>query len=679
MRAEVLAPAGSMQALVAAVRCGADAVYLGGKNFNARRNAGNFDGDELRQAVDYCRRHGVKVYLTLNTLVTDSEIDGVYEEIKAAAKSGVDALIVQDLGVAALAKEVCPDMPLHASTQMSVQSKYGVELLGEMGYKRAVLPRELSKEEIKEISEYTDLPLEHFVHGAQCMCLSGQCLMSSVIGGRSGNRGLCAQPCRLPFGVNGRGGHNLSLKDMSLIERAGELEETGVSSLKIEGRMKRPEYVAAAVTACRNSLDGKTDEELLSSLYSVFSRSGFTTGYFDAKRGKDMFGIRTKDDVVSASGVLKGLEKLYEKETPVFPVDMHLTVTSSEARLTVKSGNSEYTAVSPEIPQTAQNKCLTQEEAIARISKCGGTVFYPGAVTAEIGPGMFLPAAVLNALRREALAALEEKNAAFEEKTVKQYTFTKSHREISSKQTHIRFFSEKQIPGSLPEAQRIIIPLETDEKTVRRLASAGAQIAAEIPVNIFSNADKYIEKLKTLVNYGVTLAWCCNLDGVAIAKKAGVPFASGFGMNALNTLSLSVLKGLGARDVLLSSEIRANDVKTTGGDACKGILLYGKLPLMVTRNCPVANKLSCAECGGHSFLEDRTGARFPVICKNGASFILNSAPLCNFDRAADFECDYSLIYFTDETAGECSDILNLYREGKNISGYTRGLHYRNVL
>ena len=679
MRAEVLAPAGSMQALVAAVRCGADAVYLGGKNFNARRNAGNFDGEELRQAVDYCRRHGVKVYLTLNTLVTDSEIDGVYEEIKEAAKAGVDALIVQDLGVAALAKEVCPDMPLHASTQMSVQSKYGVELLGEMGCKRAVLPRELSKEEIKEISEYTDLPLEHFVHGAQCMCLSGQCLMSSVIGGRSGNRGLCAQPCRLPFGVNGRVGHNLSLKDMSLIERAGELESIGVSSLKIEGRMKRPEYVAAAVTACRNSLDGKADGELLSSLYSVFSRSGFTSGYFDAKRGKDMFGIRTKDDVVSASGVLKDLEKLYEKENPVFPVDMHITVTSSGAELTVKSEIGEVTVVSPEIPQKAQNKSLTEDEVTARISKCGGTVFYPGRITAEIEPGLFLSASILNALRRDALASLEEKLSVFEEKTVKQYTFTKSHRETTAKQTHFRFFSEKQIPESLPEAQRIIIPLETGEKTVKRLVSSGAQVAAEIPVNVFSQADNYIEKLKTLVNYGVTLAWCCNLDGVAIAKKAGVPFASGFGMNALNTLSLSALKELGAADVLLSSEIRANDVKTTGSDVCKGILLYGKLPLMVTRNCPVANKISCSECRGHSFLEDRTGARFPVICKNGASFILNSAPLCNFDRADDFGCDYNLIYFTNETAAECSEILKLYREGKNTAGYTRGLHYRNVL
>lgn len=321
MQIEILAPAGSVESLTAAVRCGANAVYLGTKNFNARRNADNFDGSALKSAVEYCHQRNVKVYLTANTLVADDEMSSAYNTIKTALEYGVDAFIVQDLGVAKMIRQCFPSARLHASTQCSVNTPDGVNALKELGFKRIVVPREMSLEEIKEIREKTDVELEMFVHGALCMCVSGQCYMSAMLGGRSGNRGLCAQPCRLSFSADNSGSFDLSLKDLSLIDKIKEIESAGIISLKIEGRMKRPEYVAAAVTACKNAVCGNysaRDEKILK---SVFSRSGFTDGYFTGKR-QNMFGTRQKEDVVSAKDVLKELSHLYDNENPLVPIDL---------------------------------------------------------------------------------------------------------------------------------------------------------------------------------------------------------------------------------------------------------------------------------------------------------------------------------------------------------------------
>ena len=321
MQIEILAPAGSVESLTAAVRCGANAVYLGTKNFNARRNADNFDGSALKSAVEYCHQRNVKVYLTANTLVADDEMSSAYNTIKTALEYGVDAFIVQDLGVAKMIRQCFPSARLHASTQCSVNTPDGVNALKELGFKRIVVPREMSLDEIKEIREKTDVELEMFVHGALCMCVSGQCYMSAMLGGRSGNRGLCAQPCRLSFSADNSGSFDLSLKDLSLIDKIKEIESAGIISLKIEGRMKRPEYVAAAVTACKNAVCGNysaRDEKILK---SVFSRSGFTDGYFTGKR-QDMFGTRQKEDVVSAKDVLKELSHLYDNENPLVPIDL---------------------------------------------------------------------------------------------------------------------------------------------------------------------------------------------------------------------------------------------------------------------------------------------------------------------------------------------------------------------
>lgn len=681
MAAEILAPAGGYDALVAAVRCGANAVYLGGKALNARRNASNFSDEELREAVAYCHARNVKVYLTLNTLVADSELETAYDAIECACNSHADALILQDIGLVSLVRQVCPDMPMHASTQMSVQSIEGVRELEKMGFARVVLPRELSESEIAAIAAKTDMELEYFVHGALCMCVSGQCLMSSVLGGRSGNRGLCAQPCRLPFGINGKGGNALSLKDLSLVDELRRLEEAGVCSFKIEGRMKRPEYVAAAVTACKNSLNNINDYNINEALRAVFSRSGFTKGYFEGKLGKDMFGVRRKEDVEGAAPVLSSLARLYDGEKPLLPADMELKFKRSEPLTLKVSACGKTAAVTGDIPSEAVNKAITEEELRDRLAKCGGTQFFAGDISIDLDEGLNAPASAINRLRRQALTELDGELAKGRDiPFTRTERFTAPHRAERMK-LHARFFSEASVPDSLDGLARVILPIETSPETLKRVLDSGAQAAVEIPSAVFSNADKYVKKLTELKENGLSLAWACGLDGVGVARRAGLRFACGFGMNIFNSVSVSEAAALGAEDCLLSCEVSLAQAAHIGGKLPRGLMIYGRIPLMMTRNCPVATKLTCAECGGRSYLLDRMGVRFPVRCKNGCSFVLNSRPLWLADKLNDIRnVDYGLLWFTDESKEECTRVISDYRGGGAPQGeFTRGLYYKGVL
>lgn len=681
MAAEILAPAGGYDALVAAVRCGANAVYLGGKALNARRNASNFSDEELREAVAYCHARNVKVYLTLNTLVADSELETAYDAIECACNSHADALILQDIGLVSLVRQVCPDMPMHASTQMSVQSIEGVRELEKMGFARVVLPRELSESEIAAIAAKTDMELEYFVHGALCMCVSGQCLMSSVLGGRSGNRGLCAQPCRLPFGINGKGGNALSLKDLSLVDELRRLEEAGVCSFKIEGRMKRPEYVAAAVTACKNSLNNINDYNIDEALRAVFSRSGFTKGYFEGKLGKDMFGVRRKEDVEGAAPVLSSLARLYDGEKPLLPADMELKFKRSEPLTLKVSACGKTAAVTGDIPSEAVNKAVTEEELRDRLAKCGGTQFFAGDISIDLDEGLNAPASAINRLRRQALTELDGELAKGRDiPFTRTERFTAPHRAERMK-LHARFFSEASVPDSLDGLARVILPIETSPETLKRVLDSGAQAAVEIPSAVFSNADKYVKKLTELKENGLSLAWVCGLDGVGIARRAGLRFVCGFGMNIFNSVSVSEAAALGAEDCLLSCEVSLAQAAHIGGKLPRGLMIYGRIPLMMTRNCPVGTKLTCAECGGRSYLLDRMGVRFPVRCKNGCSFVLNSRPLWLADKLNDIRnVDYGLLWFTNESKEECTRVISDYRRGGAPQGeFTRGLYYKGVL
>ena len=681
MAAEILAPAGGYDALVAAVRCGANAVYLGGKALNARRNASNFSDEELRGAVAYCHARNVKVYLTLNTLVADSELETAYDAIECACNSHADALILQDIGLVSLVRQVCPDMPMHASTQMSVQSIEGVRELEKMGFARVVLPRELSESEIAAIAAKTDMELEYFVHGALCMCVSGQCLMSSVLGGRSGNRGLCAQPCRLPFGVNSKGGNALSLKDLSLVDELRRLEKAGICSFKIEGRMKRPEYVAAAVTACKNSLNNINDYNINEALRAVFSRSGFTKGYFEGKLGKDMFGVRRKEDVEGAAPVLSSLARLYDGEKPLLPADMELKFKRSEPLTLKVSACGKTAAVTGDIPSEAVNKVVTEDEVRDRLAKCGGTQFFAGDISIDLDEGLNAPASAINRLRRQALTELDGELA-----KGRDIPFTRTERATAPHRAermklHARFFSEASVPDSLDGLARVILPIETSPETLKQVLDSGAQAAVEIPPAVFSNADKYVKKLTELKENGLSLVWVCGLDGVGIARRAGLKFVCGFGMNIFNSVSVSEAAILGAEDCLLSCEVSLAQAAHIGGELPRGLMIYGRIPLMMTRNCPVGTKLTCAECGGRSYLLDRMGVRFPVRCKNGCSFVLNSRPLWLADKLNDIRnVDYGLLWFTDESKEECTRVISDYRRGGAPQGeFTRGLYYKGVL
>ena len=680
-RPEILAPAGSQEALLAAVRCGADAVYLGGRELNARRGAANFSDDELESAVSYCHARGAKVYVALNTLVRDDEMKTAMKAVECACRIKADALILQDIGLASLVRRAAPDMPMHASTQMSVQTSDGIKLLSDLGFRRAVLPRELSKKEIEAIAAVSPIELEMFVHGALCMCLSGQCLLSAVLGSRSGNRGLCAQPCRLPFCSENGSGHDLSLKDMSLVSHLKELADIGIKSFKIEGRMKRPEYVAAAVTACRESLYGGDASKYYGTLEAVFSRSGFTSGYYDGKLGRGMFGIRRKEDVTAAGEVLSPLASLFNGEKPLIKVDMSFSAhVDTPAILTVKAGKNAVRVESDTLPQRALNRSVTEEEISARLRKCGSTQFCAGDVKTDIDSGLYISAAEINALRRSALEKLEAKIAFRENIPFSAPSLDISRRNGRSRGFVLRVKNAGQLPDDLSEVRRIILPPDTPADIISELKTKKIQLAAEVPAAIFGGANRVYQSLLDAKQNGISLAAVGNLDGAAIAKKAGMKICALTGVNCFNTFSLQQLQALGITDAVISAELKLSQGAALGGTLPRGVFAYGRLPLMQTRNCPVKNGKSCSECRQSGSITDRMGVVFPVECTPFASTVLNSVPLVLSDKQNQLSfADFSLLWFTTETKSECEQVLLSYRDGAApSSSFTRGLAFRGV-
>ncbi len=673
IKTEILAPAGSMESVFAAVRSGADAVYLGTKALNARRGADNFDFEELKNAVEYCHKHNVKVHLTLNTIVADGEFEDAQEIVKNACEIGVDAIIVQDLGLAEIIHRTAPDMPMHASTQMSVQTLAGLKRLKRLGFARAVLPREMSKEEIKRLCENSPIELECFVHGALCMCVSGQCYFSALLGSRSGNRGACAQPCRLPFGVQFGTGHDLSLKDLSLVDYMREMAEMGVCSFKIEGRMKRPEYVAAAVKACRNSLDGIDDNEIKNDLRSVFSRSGFTDGYYVSKLGLDMFGTRQKDDVTAASTVLKKLEKIYEKETADTKIDFAFTAIRDEPISLAAQAGGRNAYAEGEVPQLAQNKPTTVESVQNQLAKVGGTKFFLGECDIELDDGLFIPVSELNRLRREVVEKLEIAEDTLK-KYVPEYIKTTPHTP-GKKKIICRFAKVENVPDNWDYIDEIIVPLGKEKEVKKSL-----RVSVEIPRGIFSNDERILNQLIAAKEYGITEAWAGTLDGIVLAQKAGLKANAFFGTNVYNSQSVKALENMGVNKILLSAELTLAQAQAIGGDAPRGVFAYGRLPLMLTRNCPQKNSRTCAECRQTGKLIDRKGVEFPIDCHTGFSEILNSVPVYMADRLSEIRnMDFMLLYFTNEDKEKTALIIHDYiKSGKPHGEFTRGLLYRGV-
>ncbi len=680
---EILAPAGSFECVLSAVRTGADAIYLGTKNFNARKNAENFGEDELKKTIEYCRARGVKVHIALNTLVSDEEFDAALSVVKEASLLGADALILQDLGLSRYVQKCSPELERHASTQMSVQTAAGLELLKNLGFSRAVLPRELSRKEIVSLRNSTDMELEMFVHGALCMCVSGQCYMSAMLGSRSGNRGLCAQPCRLPFSAAEPGRYDLSLKDLSLIDELPTLSEIGIDSFKIEGRMKRPEYVAAAVTSAKEALSGFFHSETEEKLRAVFSRSGFTKGYFEGKLGSGMFGTRRKEDVTAASSkVLSSLKNLYSKETARIPVEFFLSVYEGEPiSLSARAENKTVFVSSENAAQKAINRPITKELLSSWLSKCGSTPFYPKAIEIDLDDGVIASSGEVNKLRREALEKLETALSAVK---AKPFTDVKSTVTPHSAKKDLKFrlvlSKGDQIPENLSNVENLYFPLDVEEKYVESVKNKGISIGIDIPRALFgvqSEVEKILERAKQM---GITNALCGTLDAVALAKKHGFNVDCGFSLNVFNSRSVEVLEDIGVKSITLSPELQLSAINKIGGDVERGIVAYGRLPLMLVRNCPVKNAKTCAECKGKASLTDRMGIRFPVQCKGYYREILNSRPIYLGDRLDEIQnVDFITFLFTREKRENVDAVLDAYRKNKNAKGdYTRGLYYRGV-
>lgn len=670
---EILAPAGSLESLKAAVNCGADAVYIGGKQFSARQNAANFDNAELKQAADLCHLHNIKIYLTVNTIIFDNQVNEFAEFIKNAANAGIDAFIVQDFGAAEIIRNIMPDANIHGSTQMTIHSVKGAQLLKELGFKRVVISRELTEKQIQEICS-TGIETEVFVHGALCMCMSGQCYLSSLIGQRSANRGFCAQPCRLPYSVYKNPQFNgLSLKDLSLVNHLQKLSDIGVFSLKIEGRMKRPEYVAAAVCACRQSLNGQTPDMAL--LRSIFSRSGFTDGYFTGKFS-NMFGSREKEDVIAAKDILPDIRKKYSHEKKSGKLDFYAEIKKDNpVKLTV-SDDCDSVTVTGEIPETAINKPIDFTYLERQLSKLGGTIYQFGNLNADIDDGLSLSAKTINALRRNAVEALNLKSI---KRNTPEYIcvpldIDPENKIESLKEIRVRISNQNQL-DAVSEADRIIIP--TNVFLNNRYENI-SKIIIEPPRFIYNEAEIFgvLKKCKSL---GAEHLMCSNPAYIKIGKELGFKLHGDFGLNTANSYSLNFLKKMNFEDTVLSFEMKLKQISSLRKAISTGIIAYGYLPVMLTKNCPIKNEVGCEKC--KKIIFDRTGRANKIVCHGNYTEILNAQALYLADRLEDLKnISFITLYFTDEGPDEIKKIIDEYRFGySSKDNITRGLYYRGVI
>lgn len=692
---ELLSPAGSMEALRAAVQNGADAVYLGYDAFNARMNARNFSAEELQEAVVYCHVRGVKVHLTLNTLISDREMAHAAEIIRLAAALGIDAIIVQDLGVARLCRQIAPDMPIHASTQMSIHSLEGVAEAASLGCSRVVLARELSRSEIAYICRRSPVEIEVFAHGALCMCYSGQCYLSSVIGRRSGNRGQCAQPCRLAYGY-GRYEpmrYPLSLKDNCLIEYVDELEKMGVASIKLEGRMKRAEYVAVVTRAYRAALDGEPiTQQSLQELETAFSRQGFTQGYYLGKKGADMFGVRQETE--DTRELFAAARATYENtERPLVPVKFYAMLhADAPAQLAVEDRQGHICRAEGPVPQKALTHSLTQEELTERLGKTGGTPFLCEDVRSRLEPGLMLPASALNAMRRDVLSQLTAVRGRVPAAKLHPYApVTPYDGEIGTPRMSVCVRSVQQLTPTLLAAKPAVIyvPMSEILGNAEFITSlpVETQIAAVLPrVSWTGESPRLARQLKELYALGVRQLLVGNLGQIGIARAAGFDIRGDFGLNAYNSRTIHYLHAEGLLSQLLSFEMTLPQIRDLSKPMQTEVMVYGRLPLMLMENCVIhARTGACACDSAPTRLVDRMGEEFAVVrdqdtCRN---VLLNGKKLYLLDRLQSFHGLglWALrLQFTTENAGEVDKLVQEYRRGGvfDAGSCTRGLYTRGV-
>ena len=691
---ELLAPAGSTEAVTAAVQNGADAVYFGYGDYNARRSARNFTWEEAAAAVSYCHLRGCKVNVTLNTLLTDRELPGAAEVAAHASDIGVDAVIVQDLGAARMLRQSVPDLPIHGSTQMTIHSLDGVKLCADWGMSRVVLGRELSRDQIALICQSAPIEIEVFGHGALCMCWSGQCFFSSIIGGRSGNRGMCAQPCRLNYGWNGKANeYPLSLKDLSLAGHLKELQDMGVASLKLEGRMKRPEYVAIVTGIYARALreNREPNAQELDILQQAFSRQGFTDGYFMDQKGPDMFGTRQEEK--EPKELYAQARATYESgENRKEPVRLYALIQPGQpAQVAAEDVQGRVARVAGPVPEEARNVPLTREKVEGQLQRTGGTPYRCEKATARVEENLSLPLSAINDLRRRALEELTKLRDVPPQR--RRTTYQSGVRYENQKEPPVFTVSLRtagQLSAELLRLKPALVYLPTGEgaahpEAVERCQKAGIPIAALLPrICTDGELPQLEQELVAMRELGVTETLAGTWGGVRRAQQMGFQVRGDYGLGVYNSQTMKELRRLGLISATLSFELKFPQIRDISKTIPTEFIAYGRLPLMITENCIVYNHSGQHTCNNINQLIDRKGERFPVIkawgCRNE---ILNSKKLFLADKQKDWQklgLWGARLMFTTENAMECVRVLERYlKRGRyQPNDYTRGLYYRDV-
>ena len=695
---ELLAPAGSPEAVTAAIQAGADAVYLGYGDFNARRNAKNFSLEELASAVSYCHVRGAKVYLTLNTLVTDRELPAAAQVAAQAAEVGVDAVLIQDLGILRMLRQAAPGLAVHGSTQLTVHSLDGVRRCAELGMSRVVLSRELSRDAIEHICLNSPIEIETFVHGALCMCYSGQCYFSSVIGGRSGNRGLCAQPCRLKYGWGKKAdGNPLSLKDMSLAGYIQDLKKLGVKCLKIEGRMKRPEYVSVVTGVYARAIkeDREPTDQELRDLEAAFSRQGFTDGYYQDKKGPAMFGVR--EEAPEPRELFAQARSQYQSgELQRVDVILYAMVRPGEpVQVGVQDVDGRVVTASGPVPESARTKPLTAEAVEKQLSRTGGTPYRCARVRALVEPGLSVPVAALNALRRQVLEDLtRQRGAAPAAPNVGPFhagVRYENRKEPPALTLSLR--SAGQLTPALCDLKPALVYLPAEElaahpEAAETALAAGVRVGVTLPRICWDREREALDQqLSAARSQGVADALVGTLDLIAPARDQGFALRGDFGLPVFNSQAIKELKRMGFASCTASFELKLAQIRDLSKLIDLEVLVYGRLPLMITENCILKNRdggcrRSCE--GQNRLLVDRKGERFPVLRAPGCrSEIFNAKRLYLADKANDYRrvgAWAARLSFTTESAQECLHIARQYlgQERPALDDITRGLYYRDV-
>lgn len=666
-RLEVLAPAGSFDSMKAAVAAGADAVYMGGTRFGARAYADNPDQDGMLRAIDYMHIHGRKLYMTVNTLFKEKELEELYSYLLPYYREGLDAVIVQDLGALALIRDEFPGLDIHASTQMTLTGAEGAALLKDLGASRVVPARELSLEEIGRIDRQVDIEIECFVHGALCYCYSGQCLMSSLIGGRSGNRGRCAQPCRLPYEVRKDGErlnrknqqYVLSLKDLCTLDLLPRLHQAGIDSLKIEGRMKSPRYTAGVTSIYRKYVDlylergegtYKVNPEDRQMLLDLFDRGGFTDGYYTRHNGREMAALKEKPGFRQGNQKLFAyLDQTYVNQEPREQIEGKAWLEPGKpARLQLRlAGEDRAVEVFGKAPEEARNQPMTQEKILRQLNKTGGTPFVFQDLQVQVSGSLFMPVQDLNELRRLGIEALEkeilDRNRPGKKRTVQNAEpkrFADSGKGEDPQKEWLLYLSLEE-PGQLEPALRagqaagIYVDAagfgpETWKKTVQACEARKVRCLLAMPYVFREQGRTFFEQhwedVKAAGFRGLLVR---SLDEISwlLNKTCQIPVILDAGVYCWNSKAAQVLARLGVCRQTLPWELNSRELeaaaralKDLGTD--QELVVYGRIPMMVSAQCIQRTTAGCTGKPGILELKDRTGALLPV--KNNCRFCYNT-------------------------------------------------------